>query len=414
MKDSKTLLCIGWVFPEPKSSAAGTRMLQLLDCFLEQGYDITFGTTANFTEHAVDLTKKGIQVVPLQLNSDSFDTFILNLNPAVVLFDRFMTEEQFGWRVAQHCPNAIRILDTEDLHFLRKSREKHLKSKIHFSKQFINSDIAKREIASLYRCDLTLIISEVEYDILTRDFQIDPSLLLYIPLWVESDFDGSTQLNPSFEQRQHFIFIGNFLHAPNANAVEFLKSNVWPRLSRAIPEAVLHIYGAYAKSKHLSLSDPKNNFLVHGFVEDAHATISAARVMLAPLQFGAGLKGKIFDAMSCGTPCMMTAIAAEGIFGTLQPNGSIENNMDEFVKRAIELYSNPTLWKTAQNHGFDVLKMRFNSKVFIQKLYEKINQLSQDLEAHRLQNFTGILLQHHSLQSTKYLSKWIQAKNKIN
>lgn len=414
MKFSKILLCIGFVYPEPKSSAAGTRMLQLLKSFLDQGYKITFGTTAKLSDHALDLTKLGIRVEALDLNSNTFDNFLVKLNPSVVLFDRFMTEEQFGWRVAEHCPDALRILDTEDLHFLRKSREHHLKTKLNFSKSFINSNIAKREIASLFRCDLSLIISEFELDILINHFRIDPSLLQYIPLFFESTFDTLKLPPPTYVERQHFIFIGNFLHAPNANTVEFLKFKIWPLLSKALPEAELHIYGAYAKPKHLSLTDSSNNFFVHGFVDDAFAAICSARVMLAPIQFGAGLKGKILDALHCGTPCVMSSIAAEGIFGDHLPNGFVEDRIENYVDKAIQLYTNSQVWETSKDNGFKVLKNRFNSEPFLKQLFEKINDLSLNLESHRLQNFTGMLLQHHSMQSTKYLSKWIEAKNKIN
>lgn len=413
MSTSKTLLCIGFVFPEPKSSAAGTRIIQLLKLFLEQGYDITFGTTAKPSENAVDLSKLGIYVESIELNNDSFDSFITTLNPSVVLFDRFMTEEQFGWRVSQCCPKAVKILDTEDLHFLRQSRQKNIENKVDFSIDFIKSDIAKREIASIYRCDLTLIISEVEFEILSNKLQIDPSLLLYIPFIFTSGNDALVS-KLSFDERKDFIFIGNFLHAPNVSAVNHLKYQIWPQLSKAIPKALLHIYGAYAKPKQLSLSNEKDRFYVHGFVENAHTVIESSRVMLAPLQFGAGLKGKIFDALLNGTPCVMSSIAAEGIFGQDQPNGFINDDNQKFIDNAIDLYTKISSWEQSQSNGFEILKKRFNSQLFTEQLFKRVAYLYKNLEAHRLQNFTGILLQHHSMQSTKYLSKWIQAKQTNN
>ena len=76
------------------------------------------------------------------------------------MFDRFMVEEQFGWRVAEQCPNALRILDTEDLHCLRKGREKAIKDQALFDKSYLFNDISKREIASIYRCDLSLLFQK--------------------------------------------------------------------------------------------------------------------------------------------------------------------------------------------------------------------------------------------------------------
>ena len=119
----KQLVIIGNVWPEPNSTAAGNRMLQLISLFQKQDYSITFLCSASLSEFSFDLNQISVATQSIQLNDSRFDILIKELNPAVVLFDRFMIEEQYGWRVMANCPNAIRILDTEDLHFLRKARE---------------------------------------------------------------------------------------------------------------------------------------------------------------------------------------------------------------------------------------------------------------------------------------------------
>src|SRR6056297_2554729 len=129
---SKNLLVIGYIWPEPTTTAAGCRMQQLLDAFLTFGYDITFASTASKTEYSLDLATLGVNEVAIQLNHSSFDEFVKELSPNVVLFDRFMVEEQFGWRVAEFAPNALSILNTEDLHALRKSREEAHKKNLPF------------------------------------------------------------------------------------------------------------------------------------------------------------------------------------------------------------------------------------------------------------------------------------------
>ena len=95
----KNLVIIGKVFPEPNSTAAGSRMLQLIDLFLTQNYQITFLSTASISENSFDLNSKNVQFQNIVLNDSSFDELIKNLNPEIVIFDRFTTEEQFGWRV---------------------------------------------------------------------------------------------------------------------------------------------------------------------------------------------------------------------------------------------------------------------------------------------------------------------------
>ena len=125
----KKLLIIGYVWPEPNSSAAGSRMMQLIHSFQMQHYQITFASPAQQTEHMVDLNVLNIAVENISLNCSSFDDFIIKLEPDAVMFDRFMMEEQFGWRVSEHCPQALRILDTEDLFCLRHARHKAYKEK---------------------------------------------------------------------------------------------------------------------------------------------------------------------------------------------------------------------------------------------------------------------------------------------
>ena len=107
----KKLLIIGHTFPEPTTTAAGSRMLQLIQVFLEDNYSITFASTASSGDKSADLQNLGISLETIQLNNSSFDDFLRKENPTIVLFDRFITEEQFGWRVSEVCPEALKILD---------------------------------------------------------------------------------------------------------------------------------------------------------------------------------------------------------------------------------------------------------------------------------------------------------------
>ena len=216
---NKILLIIGFVWPEPKSSAAGSRMMQLIHYFQSQKYNITFASPCAKSDNAFDLKSIGIDPVTIELNHSSFDVFIKKLNPEIVLFDRFMMEEQFGWRVAEQCPNAVRILDTEDLHCLRKGRQQAFKDQKPFDNSYLFNETAKREIASIYRSDLSLIISETEMDILKNQFKVDESLLVLVPFMLAEIQMEIIQNLPSFENRQHFITIGNFQHEPNYNSV---------------------------------------------------------------------------------------------------------------------------------------------------------------------------------------------------
>jgi len=404
-----TVLVIGYVWPEPNSSAAGKRMLQLLEYFTSSNYSVIFGTTAAPSVFASDLTELGISSVKIELNNSSFDTYIEELQPEIVLFDRFMMEEQFGWRVSKNSPNSIKILDTEDLHFLRNHREKESNT----VSSITNSELAKREVASIYRCDISLIISEIEMNLLKETFKVPENILLYIPFLFNNLTELEIELLPSFEKRQTFISIGNFKHKPNVDAVMFLKKDIWPIIRKILPNAALHVYGAYPIASILQLNNSKENFHVKGRVENAEVVMRESRVSLAALRFGAGLKGKLTEAMLCGTPTVTTSLGAEGMQGGLPWNGFIENNPEGFAEAAIKLYTTKTLWQESQINGYQLINKRYNKEVYYTIMDNRLNKIKEKLTKHRENNFIGNMLMHHRLKSTQYLSKYIEVKTEL-
>jgi glycosyltransferase involved in cell wall biosynthesis len=409
MITNKRLLIIGFVWPEPNSSAAGGRMMQLISLFKKQGFSITFASPAQDSDFMVSLADFNVDKVAIALNDSSFDLFLKELQPDIVLFDRFMIEEQFGWRVAEICPDAIRVLDTEDLHCLRLARQNAFKAKRTFEvSDIVMEEVSKREIASILRSDVSLMVSEYEMEVLQTVFKINPSLLYYLPLLVES-----VDLNPlPFGERQHFVFIGNFLHEPNWNSVQYLNETIWPLIRKQLPTAVLDIYGAYPTQKVFQLHNDKQGFVIKGRAESAKEVISNARVVLAPLRFGAGIKGKLLDAMEYGTPSVTTSIGAESMRADLDWNGSIEDDPQQFANATVQLYQDEISWKQSQQNGFEILKKRYLRELFEDEFADKLSFLKSNLDKHRKNNFLGQMLYHHSMQSTKYMSRWIEEKNK--
>ncbi|OHT46033.1 glycosyltransferase [Flavobacterium tructae] len=413
MNQVKKLLIIGSVWPEPNSSAAGGRMMQLISIFKQNKFDITFVSAALDSDFMVDLSEFGVAKKSIELNSASFDDFVKELNPQVVVFDRFMIEEQFGWRVAENCPEAIRILDTEDLHCLRAARQKAFKENRKFEvTDLFSEEVAKREIASILRCDLSLIISTFEMDVLKDKFRISADLLLYLPFLTDSMSEDDLLKLPSFEERNKFVFIGNFFHEPNWNTVQYLREVIWPLIKKDFPTAVLEIYGAYPSQKVLQIHQPKNGFYIMGRAVDAVEIVKNARVVLAPIRFGAGLKGKLLEAMQCGTPSVTTAIGSEAMHANLLWNGFIEDDAAEFAIKAIKLYQDENLWKEAQKKGIAIINECYLKDRYSDGFMSVVNSLLMDSTSHRLHNFMGSLLQHHAYKSTMYMSKWIEAKNK--
>ena len=214
----------------------------------------------------------------------------------------------------------------------------------------------------------------------------------------------------NFEERQHFIAVGNMKHAPNVASIKILKEHIWPNLSLKFPQAELHMYGAYVSQQIQEMHSPKDRFLIKGWVEDISEVMQKARVQLAPIPFGAGLKGKLFDAMECGLPTITTTIGAEGMFTANNAPGGIEDNWDQFIHLAILFNEEKRDWLHAQQQGYLILEKRFQKNIFDKTFAAKISYLLESLETHRQQHFIGQILQYKTLQATKYLSKWIEEK----
>ena len=235
----KKVLIIGYVWPEPDSSAAGRHIMSILRAYTGQGWQVEFASPALPTEHMYDLSSEGVISRKITLNCDSFDAYVTDYQPDIVMFDRFMMEEQFGWRVEKHCPQAVRILDTEDLQCLRYARHQALKANREMTHEDLFSDLAKREIAAILRSDLTLIISGYEMDLLIDTFKLDVELLHHLPFMVA--LQAGSRETKGYEERKNFISIGNFRHAPNWDMVLTLR-NIWPAIRNELPDAECHIY----------------------------------------------------------------------------------------------------------------------------------------------------------------------------
>jgi hypothetical protein len=416
----KRLLLMGTVWPELTSSAAGARHFQLLRLLKQRGWDIHFTTTAvEKPEWVAKLTELGIPSQVMPANDSRIENFLKTLQPDFVIFDRFMTEEQFGWRVRECCPQAVRVLDTVDLHSLRRAREAAASANSDAIVDFnplantasahLSTDTL-RELSAIYRSDLSLLISDFELRLLKNELQV-PSQLLALYRFTYPKPQPERRL--PFQERRGYAMIGNFRHPPNADATRWLKRELWPRIRARDPEAQVAIYGAYPSKEIMSLTSPREGFHVLGPAADAFEVLGKARVNLAPLRFGAGLKGKIADGWWAGTPAVTTAIGAEGMqiegeaFG-----GRIAASAEEFAAQAVALAQSPQEWRHAQQAGDRILAELFDEQNEIQPLEQVLLSAQTHLQARRATNVTGQMLWHHTARSTEYFSRWIELKEK--
>jgi len=405
---------LGQVWPEPTTTAAGEHMMQLIHSFRKANYKIHFASSAVQTKHSQDLSAFGVKTIRVEINDSDFDTMIGELQPDIVIFDRFMVEEQFSWRVAEHSPKSIRILNTEDLHSLRKARRDALAANLECTISFwLRQKDTLRELASILRCDLSLILSKTEVKWLQEAGIIPDYLLFYLPFMLDNITDYNTNSYINYERRNNFIFVGQGKHAPNEDAVRFLKADIWPLIRQKLPEASLSIYGDGYAPKIQELHDPASGFLLCGWKARLQDVMAKSRINLVPLRYGSGLKGKVISATAAGTPSMMTVVGAEGIIPATGFDTCLADTPEEFAAKAVALYTDEAGWIDAQTAMKDIYNTEFDQAIHHDRLHKQLKILLSSVEAMRQRNIVGRMLQHQSLNSQKYMSKWIEVKNKI-
>jgi glycosyltransferase involved in cell wall biosynthesis len=408
------VLYLGYVWPEPRSSAAGVRTWNVIDSCLGAGFDVIFGSPCKDNEHRQVLEARGVRTISCAANDSRFDALVRELQPDFAIFDRFVLEEQFGWRVRENAPDCARIIDTQDLHSLRRARERALARGASLSEVLatplasgdpaLDEDL-HRELASIYRSDLSWVISSRELEFL-RALGIPGELLA---------LSGFQYARPAhiagFEERRGFAMIGNFRHPPNLDAARWLAREVWPRVRQALPHAELDLYGAYPLREATALEDPAHGVRVRGWTDDSIAALSRYRVNLAPLRFGAGIKGKISDGWAAGTPAVTTPIGAEGMMDGGGWGGTIGEDAESLAHAAVKLHEDCRAWEAASQGGLRLLAALFDRERNSRELVEKLLAVREDLARRRSSNLIGAMLWHHFHKSTTYFSRWIELKN---
>lgn len=395
-----------YVWPEPRSSAAGVRTRDLIRWLQGAGYELFAISPSGESEHSQALENLGVKAISCAANQSQQDDYLKSLRPDLVLFDRFVMEEQFGWKCREFWPDALQIIDTQDLHSVRRLREAALKNNrpAHEIKELPGlprSEDLLREIASLYRADGALLVSSWEYEFLTERLAMPAELLLHLPLIGAID-----QERPGFTERRGFSFLGNFRHAPNLDGINWAIESLWPALRKASPQAELHLYGAYPPAK-ISSWKGKNGIFAHGPVADHRAALKKHRALIAPLRFGAGIKGKILEAWGTGTPVLGTSIALEG----MDDSAPTFHDEASFSENLLKLDTDEIHWQAVQSRGLARLN-DFSEPALRNRFFRFLGERYEHLKKEGRTGLIGAILRQAGSNSTKYFSRWIEEKNK--
>jgi glycosyltransferase involved in cell wall biosynthesis len=246
--------------------------------------------------------------------------------------------------------NGRVIFDTVDLHHLREQRAAELRHDPRLARQAEATRV--QELGLMRRSDVTLVVSETERTLLAAELpDVDVRLLSNI-----HDVAAGAR---NYAQTEGMYFIGGYSHHPNQEALQWLVDDIYPLVLRARPDIHLHLIGDMPEQEAMRFAGP--GITVHGHVESIEPFLTRCRLSLAPLLSGAGVKGKINQAMSHGIPVVATPMAAEGMFLIDGLNALVAADATAFAAAIIRLYDDEPLWNQLSANGYQNIAEHFSS-----------------------------------------------------
>ena len=356
--------------PKPDHDSGSIDTYQYLLNLRKIGFDVTFISVvdANVVDHYVeDLQKRGIECIytPYLRSIDDFIKQMGKYYDLVMLF-----RAPYGGRyidtVRKYAINAKIVFNTVDLHFLRDQRQSELTGK----GLKLHETVSKNdEIGIMKKADMTIVVSEYEQQFLSSMVKNINPRVMPLPREIPGRERG-------FEGRQHIVFIGGYLHRPNVDAVKYFISDIWPLIVENLPDCQFWIVGSNVPSEFYKLAGEK--IKVIGYVADLSKVFSECKLSIAPLRYGAGIKGKIITSLSYGVPCVATPIAAEGMSLTHEYNVMLGDTPTHFTESVVKLYTDSDLWDKVSENGLAYVKEKYSIGNFEKNLRQLVSDLGID------------------------------------
>ena len=377
----KKMIYFSYAWPRNNYSAACERSIKFYELFLKNNYFCEFITPSNKRKHiSENLNHLFSRTLTIDNNNKNEMEIFLNKkkNLEFSVFDTFLAEEFYSFYIHENFPECLKILDTQDLHSIRKIREKKyfdfLENKdiedikiseiLKIDKIDEKESLFSRELSSIFRSDLVFLTSDFEYRFLTQNYNLK-NLYLSRFIYDPDDFNNN-ELNldqRNFEKRKNFVWIGNFQHKPNFEAVKLLKEKIWPLIRKKLPKAELHIYGANFPKDFEDIEKipgiKKKNLMPN------LKRLQKYKALLAPIFFGGGIKGKITDSWFNSLPVVTTLAGSEGLYYESYEN-DYSLNKNKMEKKDERFFKPDSEIGKSKNNKIDFLyNYEFENKNFV-------------------------------------------------
>jgi glycosyltransferase involved in cell wall biosynthesis len=356
----KNILVIDHHLPMPNRDSGSLRMFQILKLLHELGHRVTFipDNLANIRPYTGDLQKRGIEVVYYPYLKKVRDYLISHGSDfdAVVLSRCDFARKHIA-DVRIFAPQSRIIFDTVDLHFLREDSQARLTGDSEVRRKAQEKQRLEHELID--QSDETWVVSPVEQQLLQEERPDKP-------IQVVSNIVEIPGSSTPFTLRRDWLFIGGFEHTPNIDAVLFFVQKIYPLVSEHLHDAKFYIIGDKAPPEVVALAT--ETIIVAGLQTDVRPFFDGVKLSVAPLRFGAGVKGKINQSMAFGVPVVATSLAVEGM--ALQ-NGDdilVADEPEDFARAMVELYESEDLWNRISENGIKKTRTLYSTDTARKKL----------------------------------------------
>lgn len=363
--DRPICLVIDHEIPKWDEDSGSLRMASLLEILVKDGYDVTFlaHNRADSSRHRRQLQDLGIEVLWGEVDPWAILERYSERLCAVVLSRAHLAWDYLPM-VRRTAPNARLIYDTVDLHHVREERRARLEN--NSAILAVSAAIRELELSLIRSVDVTLVVSESEQEYL-REITPDADVR------VVSNVHRPRFLVPSRDKRHGLVFVGGFRHPPNVDAVQWFVTEVFPVIRGQLPDVVMRIVGS-SMPPEISELGSIDGIEIVGWVEDLAPILDRSRVSVAPLRYGAGVKGKVVEAMVNGLPVVTTSAGAEGIAGPADGALLIADDAESFAASVVRLYTEDDLWEATVRAGRHVTVAKFGPTVVGQAWLEAIGK----------------------------------------
>jgi O-antigen biosynthesis protein len=352
-RHQRQVLVVDVQTPRPDRDSASLRLVNLMRMLREEGMHVVFFPADRNRDGAYTqaLQQAGIEAWYAP-HARSAPAWMREHGPRFdrVLLCRHYVAEQFLPLARRHAPQARILFDTVDLHYLRERRAAELAG----DPALLRAALRTRglELDLIARSDVTLVVSEAERALLAVDAP-------QARVEVLSNLHEVAGQGLPFAQRRDLLFVGGFRHPPNVDAVRWFIDEVFPLVRDSLPDVRLHCIGGDVPPE-IRMRGDRDGVVVHGHVADIAPYMDGCRISVAPLRFGAGVKGKVNLAMAHGQPVVATACAIEGMHLVDGHDVLVADDAAGFAERIVRLYRDRSLWEHLARAGLDNVQAHFS------------------------------------------------------